>query len=55
MSVTDISLNTSGLPLGTWSLDPTHSSASFAVKHMAVHSAAYSKVRRDAARRSELG
>jgi polyisoprenoid-binding protein YceI len=40
MSVTDISLNTSGLPLGTWSLDPTHSSASFAVKHMAVHSAA---------------
>jgi polyisoprenoid-binding protein YceI len=35
MSVTDISLNTTGLPLGTWSLDPTHSSASFAVKHMA--------------------
>jgi polyisoprenoid-binding protein YceI len=36
MSVTDISINTRGLPLGTWSLDPTHSSASFAVKHMAV-------------------
>jgi polyisoprenoid-binding protein YceI len=24
------------LPLGTWTLDPTHSSASFAVKHMVV-------------------
>jgi polyisoprenoid-binding protein YceI len=24
------------LPVGTWTLDPTHSSASFAVKHMAV-------------------
>jgi polyisoprenoid-binding protein YceI len=36
MSVTDIGLNTTGLPLGTWRLDPTHSSASFAVKHMAV-------------------
>ncbi len=36
MSVTDVSLNTRGLPLGTWSVDPTHSSASFAVKHMAV-------------------
>jgi polyisoprenoid-binding protein YceI len=36
MSVTDVSLNTTGLPLGTWSLDPTHSSASFAVRHMAV-------------------
>jgi polyisoprenoid-binding protein YceI len=36
MSVTDISLNTTGLLLGTWSLDPIHSSASFAVKHMAV-------------------
>jgi polyisoprenoid-binding protein YceI len=27
---------TSRLPVGTWSLDPTHSSASFAVKHMGV-------------------
>lgn len=36
MSVTDVPLNTTGLPVGTWSLDPTHSSASFAVKHMAV-------------------
>jgi polyisoprenoid-binding protein YceI len=36
MSVTDIAVSTSGLPLGTWDLDPTHSSASFAVKHMAV-------------------
>jgi len=36
MSVIDSSLNTSGLPIGTWGLDPTHSSASFAVKHMAV-------------------
>jgi polyisoprenoid-binding protein YceI len=26
----------SRLPVGTWSLDPTHSSASFAVKHMGV-------------------
>src|ERR1700720_2958060 len=24
------------LPVGTWKLDPTHSSASFAVKHMGV-------------------
>jgi hypothetical protein len=31
MSVTDIAVNTSGLPLGTWDLDPTHSTASFAV------------------------
>ncbi|MHB8690025.1 MAG: YceI family protein [Solirubrobacteraceae bacterium] len=36
MSVIDTSLNTSELPIGTWSLDPTHSSASFAVRHMAV-------------------
>ena len=36
MSVTDVPLNTSCLPLGTWALDPTHSSVSFAVKHMAV-------------------
>src|SRR3954453_4525947 len=25
-----------GLPVGTWTLDPVHSSASFAVKHMVV-------------------
>lgn len=36
MSVTDVSLSATGLPIGTWSLDPTHSSATFAVKHMAV-------------------
>jgi polyisoprenoid-binding protein YceI len=36
MSVTDVAINTTGLPIGTWQLDPTHSSASFAVKHMAV-------------------
>jgi polyisoprenoid-binding protein YceI len=28
--------STTGLPVGTWKLDPTHSTASFAVKHMAV-------------------
>ena len=27
---------TTRLPVGTWRLDPTHSSASFAVKHMGV-------------------
>jgi polyisoprenoid-binding protein YceI len=36
MSVTEVPLSTVGLPIGTWHLDPTHSSASFAVKHMAV-------------------
>ena len=37
MSATDvIATNTTGLPVGTWKLDPTHSSASFAVKHMGV-------------------
>lgn len=36
MSVTDVELSTTGLPIGTWRLDPTHSSASFAVKHMVV-------------------
>jgi polyisoprenoid-binding protein YceI len=37
MSVTDVSTTSStGLPVGTWQLDPTHSSASFAVKHMGV-------------------
>ncbi len=36
MSVTDVALSRTGLPVGTWKLDPTHSSASFAVKHMGV-------------------
>jgi len=36
MSVTDLTLSAIGLPVGTWRLDPVHSSASFAVKHMAV-------------------
>ncbi|MBV8957074.1 MAG: YceI family protein [Solirubrobacterales bacterium] len=36
MSVTDVEISTAGLPVGTWRLDPTHSSASFAVKHMGV-------------------
>lgn len=36
MSVTDIAISSTGLPLGTWTLDPTHSSASFAVRHMSV-------------------
>jgi polyisoprenoid-binding protein YceI len=36
MSVTDAPIGTTGLPVGTWKLDPTHSSASFAVKHMVV-------------------
>jgi polyisoprenoid-binding protein YceI len=36
MSVTDATTSTTGLPVGTWKLDPVHSSASFAVKHMAV-------------------
>jgi polyisoprenoid-binding protein YceI len=36
MSVTDVELSSTGLPVGTWQLDPTHSSASFAVKHMVV-------------------
>jgi polyisoprenoid-binding protein YceI len=36
MSLTDIVLSASGLPTGTWRLDPTHSTAGFAVKHMAV-------------------
>jgi polyisoprenoid-binding protein YceI len=36
MSVTEIPLSATGLPIGTWRLDPVHSSASFAVKHMAV-------------------
>lgn len=36
MAVTDINLNTTELPLGSWSLNATHSTASFAVKHMGV-------------------
>jgi polyisoprenoid-binding protein YceI len=36
MHVTDIPQSATGLPIGTWRLDPTHSSAAFAVKHMAV-------------------
>jgi polyisoprenoid-binding protein YceI len=36
MSVTELGISTTGLPVGTWGLDPTHSSASFAVKHMGV-------------------
>ena len=36
MSTTDIAVSATGLPVGTWGLDPIHSSASFAVKHMAV-------------------
>jgi len=36
MSTTEIPTNATGLPIGTWTLDPTHSSATFAVKHMIV-------------------
>jgi polyisoprenoid-binding protein YceI len=36
MSTTAPQTNATGLPIGTWTLDPTHSSASFAVKHMVV-------------------
>lgn len=36
MSVTDATISRTGLPVGAWKLDPTHSSASFAVKHMGV-------------------
>ena len=36
MSVADLPQSTTRLPVGTWRLDPVHSSASFAVKHMAV-------------------
>ena len=35
MSATAVT-NTASLPVGTWKLDPTHSSAGFAVKHMGV-------------------
>jgi polyisoprenoid-binding protein YceI len=34
--VSETTLNATGLPIGSWSLDPTHSSASVAVKHMGV-------------------
>jgi polyisoprenoid-binding protein YceI len=36
MSVTEPVTSATGLPVGVWSLDPTHSSAGFAVKHMIV-------------------
>ena len=37
MSTTEArTVNATSLPAGTWKLDPTHSSASFAVKHMGV-------------------
>jgi polyisoprenoid-binding protein YceI len=36
MSITDATATSTGLPLGTWKLDPTHSSASFAIRHMVV-------------------
>lgn len=36
MSTTDATLNSTGLPLGTWKLDPVHSSANFAVRHFEV-------------------
>src|SRR5580693_2825912 len=35
MSATAVS-TTTALPVGTWQSDPTHSSASFAIKHMVV-------------------
>jgi polyisoprenoid-binding protein YceI len=36
MSVTDVRLNSTGLPVGTWVVDPVHSFAGFALKHHAV-------------------
>jgi len=36
LSTTDIATSATGLPVGTWTTDPVHSSASFAVKHMIV-------------------
>ena len=36
MSLTDVVLSATGLPTGMWRLEPTHSSAGFAVNHMAV-------------------
>ena len=36
MHVTEIPQGATGFPIGTWRLDPTHSTAAFAVKHMGV-------------------
>ena len=36
MSTSAVATAATSLPAGTWQLDPTHSSASFAVKHMGV-------------------
>ena len=36
MSASAPATNAAGLPVGSWAVDPTHSSASFAVKHMVV-------------------
>ncbi|MDQ6817360.1 MAG: YceI family protein [Actinomycetota bacterium] len=36
MSVIEAPTSTTGLPVGAWKLDSTHSTASFAVKHMVV-------------------
>jgi polyisoprenoid-binding protein YceI len=36
MSVTDVRLNSSGLPVGTWVVDPVHSFVGFALKQHAV-------------------
>ena len=36
MSASAVATSTTQVPVGTWTLDPTHSSASFAVKHMGV-------------------
>jgi polyisoprenoid-binding protein YceI len=36
MSVTDVTLSSTGLPVGTWKLDPVHSTANFAIRHFEV-------------------
>jgi polyisoprenoid-binding protein YceI len=36
MSITEATATSTGLPLGSWKLDRTHSSASFAIRHMVV-------------------
>lgn len=36
LSTTDIATSSTGLPVGAWTTDPVHSTASFAVKHMIV-------------------
>jgi polyisoprenoid-binding protein YceI len=36
MSTTDATTSSTGLPVGTWNLDPVHSSANFAVRHFEV-------------------